>query len=283
MKHFYLSYTLLLATSSLFAQIGIGTSSPHATAKFQVDASASTNAKGFLGPRVELTSTTANAPFSVTPATGLIVYNTATAGTGSTQVTPGLYSYNGSSWERLASNPTTFVNGTDIGFPQGYMLITSPYGYSYGPLAEISLPPGRWEVTAEFTCFAEGGFNVIVFESREHTYWLSESNSYTNISPRYPLPLSSLGSGGPTADAIFPGGAATLLPVELHSGSGGTSPTRNPRQFMKFYISNASSSSKTYYLHWHESYYKLDDSLDGDTPTYKSSPAENRFYAIKIQ
>lgn len=284
MKHFYLSYTLLLATSSLFAQIGVGTSSPHATAKFQVDASASTNAKGFLGPRVELTSTTANAPFSVTPATGLIVYNTATAGTGSTQVTPGLYSYNGSSWERLASNPTTFVYGTNIGFPQGYMFITSPYSYSYGPLAEISLPPGRWEVTAEFTCFAEDGFQNLYYDSREHTYWLSDDNSYSNISPRYPLPLSSLGSGGPTADAIFPGGAATLLPVELHIVPGGTTaPTRNPRQFMKFYISNASSSSKTYYLQWHESYYKLDDSLDGDTPTYKSSPAENRFYAIKIQ
>ena len=283
MKLFYLSYTLLLATSSLFAQIGVGTSSPHATAKFQVDASASTNAKGFLGPRVELTSTTANAPFSVTPATGLMVYNTATAGTGSTQVTPGLYSYNGSSWERLASNPTTFVNGTNIGFPQGNMQIISPYAYSYGPLAEISLPPGRWEVAAEFTCFAEGGFNVVTFESREHTYWLSASNSYSNMSPLYPLPLSSLGSGGPTADAIFPGGAATLLPVELHSGGGGISPTRNPRQFMKFYISNASGSNKTYYLHWHESYYMLDDNSDGFTPTYKSSPAENRFYAIKIQ
>jgi hypothetical protein len=270
----------------LFAQIGVGTSSPNATAKFQVDASASTNAKGFLGPRIALTSTTSNAPFSVTPATGLMVYNTATAGSGSTEVTPGYYSYNGSGWERLATNPTTFVNGTSITtFPPAPMTITSPYSYSYGPLAEISLPPGRWEVTGEFTCFAEMGFNVVVFESRENTYWLSESSTYSNLPPVYPLPLNSLASGGPTADAIFSGGAVTLLPVELHSDPGGASPTRNPRQIMKFYISNTSGGNKSYYLHWHESYYKSDYGygLDGMTPTYKSSAAENRFYAIKIQ
>jgi hypothetical protein len=46
--------------------------------------------RGFLPPRVALTAANAAGPITL-PATGLIVYNTATSGTGTNQVTPGLY------------------------------------------------------------------------------------------------------------------------------------------------------------------------------------------------
>ncbi len=117
MKNFLILLLSWLTPVVLMAQIGVGTTSLDATAMLQVNASASTNAKGFMGPRVALTSTSANTPFSVTPATGLMVYNTATAGTGSTAVTPGYYSYNGTSWDKLAAQPVTFVDGSPGSLP----------------------------------------------------------------------------------------------------------------------------------------------------------------------
>ena len=79
------------------SQVGIGTSSPSASAKLQVDATD----KGFLPPRVELVSTSNGSSPISSPATGLLVYNTATAGSGATAVTPGFYYYDGSKWQRI--------------------------------------------------------------------------------------------------------------------------------------------------------------------------------------
>ncbi|WP_050009609.1 hypothetical protein [Flavobacterium sp. B17] len=71
-------------------QIGIGTSSPDASAALEV---ASTN-KGMLIPRVALTSSTDQTTIT-SPATGLMVYNTATAGSAPFNVSPGVYVNNG--------------------------------------------------------------------------------------------------------------------------------------------------------------------------------------------
>jgi hypothetical protein len=64
----------------------------------QVDASASTNAKGFLPPRVALTASNNILPFTSTPATGIMVYNTAP-----NYVLPGIYNYDGSKWQRVVN------------------------------------------------------------------------------------------------------------------------------------------------------------------------------------
>ena len=84
------------------AQVGIGTSSPDASARLQIDANAATNAKGFLLPRV--TATEKNS--IVSPATGLIVYQT--------DGTTGFYYYDGSSWNLLpsASNAVPYTGAT---------------------------------------------------------------------------------------------------------------------------------------------------------------------------
>jgi hypothetical protein len=87
---------LLSIPSFLFAQVGVGTNSPHASAKLQVDASASGNAKGFLPPRV----TSAERGSISSPAAGLIVYQT--------DATAGLYYFNGSAWIYII-NATTDV------------------------------------------------------------------------------------------------------------------------------------------------------------------------------
>lgn len=95
-KLFFSTCLLLLATTLTHAQVGIGTSNVNTSARLQVDA---TN-KGFLPPRVTLTGT-ADASTILTPATGLLVYNTATAGTSPSNVTPGFYYYDGAKWQRI--------------------------------------------------------------------------------------------------------------------------------------------------------------------------------------
>ncbi len=91
----------LLISFASFAQTGIGTTTPNASAKLDVTASD----KGFLPPRVALTATNVFAPITGTSsaAAGLLIYNTATDGTAPNNVVPGYYFWNGLSWVQIAS------------------------------------------------------------------------------------------------------------------------------------------------------------------------------------
>jgi hypothetical protein len=106
-----LAVLFLLITFYAEAQTGIGTTAPHASAKLEVSASD----KGFLPPRIALTAANVASPV-ISPANGLMVFNTATAGSGANQVVPGYYYWNTSSvkWIRLDSdnlgNHTASVN-----------------------------------------------------------------------------------------------------------------------------------------------------------------------------
>ena len=89
-------YFLLLTFFSVlkvFSQVGIGTITPDASAALEIS---STN-KGFLPPRIALTSTS-DVSTIVNPATGLLVYNTSIAGTFPTNVLKGYYYFNGNNW-----------------------------------------------------------------------------------------------------------------------------------------------------------------------------------------
>lgn len=83
----------LISTSNLFSQIGIGTTTPDASAALEIS---STN-KGFLPPRVALTANNDIVTIP-SPATGLLIYNTAISGTFPNNVTKGYYFYNGLNW-----------------------------------------------------------------------------------------------------------------------------------------------------------------------------------------
>jgi hypothetical protein len=80
----------LAVMNSIYAQTGIGTNTPDASAKLEI---ASSN-KGFLPPRVALTATNSTSPIT-NPANGLMVFNTVTAGTNPYQVVPGYYYWDG--------------------------------------------------------------------------------------------------------------------------------------------------------------------------------------------
>ena len=94
-------FSFFLCPLFVLAQVGIGTNGiENASAKLEVKASN----QGFLPPRVALQGTddaSLSTPSIASPATGLLVYNTATAGTGTTAVTPGFYFYDGSRWQRI--------------------------------------------------------------------------------------------------------------------------------------------------------------------------------------
>ncbi len=94
MKKVILAFIFFIIIVNVFAQTGIGTTTPDASAKLDVSA---TN-KGFLPPRVTLTSGTDNTTIP-NPATGLLVYNTGS----NAGLAAGYYYWNGTSWATIAT------------------------------------------------------------------------------------------------------------------------------------------------------------------------------------
>lgn len=90
-----LFFLLILLSSSIFGQVGVGTTTPQAT----MDITSSND--GILIPRIALTAT--NVATVLTPTVSELVYNTATSVPGPNQVTPGFYYWDGSLWVRIAS------------------------------------------------------------------------------------------------------------------------------------------------------------------------------------
>ena len=97
-KNLLLGFFALLNAELIAQNVGIGTATPNASAKLEI---ADAN-RGILLPRVSLTGTN-DAATVASPANWLIVFNTATAGSGATAVTPGLYYWNGTAWVRLST------------------------------------------------------------------------------------------------------------------------------------------------------------------------------------
>jgi len=115
MKKSFLTYTAIIAGTLIgSAQATVGILEADPSAALHVEASN----MGVLIPRVELTATNLKGPITApTVANSLLVYNTGTAGAGSTAVSPGFYYWNttDSMWHKIAddSNLSTLVNGQD--------------------------------------------------------------------------------------------------------------------------------------------------------------------------
>ena len=96
MKHFFPLLAALLLTASTFAQVGINTENPDASAALDI----TSTTRGLLIPRI----TTAQRNAIASPATGLMVYQT--------DGTTGFYYYNGSNWSDVASNGVPYTGAT---------------------------------------------------------------------------------------------------------------------------------------------------------------------------
>ncbi len=93
--------SMLFVAQRAFAQQGFGTNQPNRSAAVDI---VSTK-RGLLIPRIALASTESAAPVT-DPANSLLVYNTASAGTGETAVSPGFYYWVTDKWIRFISSET---------------------------------------------------------------------------------------------------------------------------------------------------------------------------------
>ena len=128
-KFFLGSFFLFCALPNIMAQVGINTdqSSPDNSAMLDIKSVS----KGLLIPRVALTSIVSASPVT-SPATGLLVYNTATAGVSPNQVIPGYYHWNGTRWISLSLPPGSVAG--DMLYWDGTQWVLFPYKNSIVPL-----------------------------------------------------------------------------------------------------------------------------------------------------
>lgn len=121
----------MLAASFVNAQSGgIGTTIPHPSAKLEIAASS----KGLLPPRVALQSL-ADAATIPSPAAGLVVYNTATAGSPPLHVMPGYYFFNGSNWLRIGGPGSA---PGDMQYWNGKQWVLLPAGFTFQELSNCN-------------------------------------------------------------------------------------------------------------------------------------------------
>lgn len=152
---------LLLSVSQSFAQTGIGTTTPNASAKLEVYA---TN-KGFLPPRVTLTSTT-DATTIASPAEGLLVYNL-----GSIGLQAGYYFWNGANWATIA---TGSIAGNAVSATDLVKLYSEVYSTASGKIANaggytFTVPiSGRYLFDFSSSGYATGDFTM-TFKVRQGT------------------------------------------------------------------------------------------------------------------
>lgn len=146
----------LFLIGNLYAQVGVGTTSPHPSSALEVSAN---TGKAFLPARVTLGELFDNTNPVNNPAEGLIVYNV-----GGTQM-EGFYIWNKGLWSAVAASAnsvsnavvtnntsnimlTGLANGVFQTMTGGSMVFSSITGVSYDPLTgSISLPAGKYSVT----------------------------------------------------------------------------------------------------------------------------------------
>jgi hypothetical protein len=117
---------IFLISIQLYAQTGIGTTTPEASAKLDVTASN----KGFLPPRITLTSLT-DITTIPNPATGLLVYNTGN----NVGLVAGYYYWNGSSWATIA---TATGSGVSASYVRGSRTAAQTTGLSTNGLVAFT-------------------------------------------------------------------------------------------------------------------------------------------------
>lgn len=139
MKKTLILFSIFLYSFNSSAQTGIGTTTPHPSAKLEVSAMN----KGFLPPRVTLTSTT-DITTIPNPAIALLVYNTGS----NVSLSAGYYYWSGTVWESigktgslLASNTVT-ISATTTAPTTGTRTIDKTFAVDNGATKRITLQLG---------------------------------------------------------------------------------------------------------------------------------------------
>ncbi len=207
---------------SVSAQTGIGTTTPDASAKLDIS---STN-KGFLPPRVTLTSGTDNSTIP-NPATGLLVYNTGN----NPNLVAGYYYWNGANWSTIA-NATG--SGVSASFMRGSRTAGQTTGLSTNGLVaftqvdqmagqDISLNTGTGQITlaAGRTYRLQAqvpNFQTSASDARPQFGWYNETTgAYVGSSSTAYSGASTAGYGatGGLSDAVITTSAQTVVSYRI--------------------------------------------------------------------
>jgi hypothetical protein len=175
MRKIFLLVIIMIAAGSLFnlqAQVTIGSNAePNANAVLDL---VSSN-KGLLLPRLALTSTSAAAPLSAHVA-GMTVYNTATASSGATYVSPGFYYNDGTRWVRLYLGYNNWFYMPSVAFDTRNTLAGQTRNLYNDYLSQFSSPPIK----------SAGAPNTIPYipAATDLYYYITafDSNVFSNIS-----------------------------------------------------------------------------------------------------
>ena len=135
-KHFLTLVTPLILIQCITAQVGIGTTLPQGALDLK------TTTTGLVYPKVALTSTTVQAPV-INPTgpnlePGTVVYNTGYTQTGTNDVTPGLYVWDGSKWAPQFIREEYVRFEQNKGFGNPYACQRIPFGFN-GPVDGLAI------------------------------------------------------------------------------------------------------------------------------------------------
>jgi hypothetical protein len=211
----------LLTSINVFAQTGIGTSTPDASAKLDVTA---TN-KGFLPPRVTLTSGTDNTTIP-SPATGLLVYNTGN----NAGLVAGYYYWNGTSWATIATASGSGVSASILrgsrsaaqtGLTNGGNVIFTQVDNVAGQEMSLNTLTGQITLAAgrTYRLMAQvPNYQTSAAETRTQFAWYNETTSaYIGSSSNAYTPSSgaSYGATGGLSEAIITTTTSTVVSYRI--------------------------------------------------------------------
>jgi hypothetical protein len=205
------------------AQTGIGTTTPDASAKLEVSA---TN-KGFLPPRVTLTSGTDNTTIA-NPATGLLVYNTGN----NVGLVAGYYYWNGASWATIATASgyavgSSYLRGSRSAVQTTNLSVNSLVAFSQvdnisgqeialnTSTGQITLAAGRtYRLQAQVPNMSGGTRPAFAWYNETTSSWVgSQSSIYS------PGDAASYIAFGSVSDAIITANTTTVVSYRIYSGS----------------------------------------------------------------
>jgi hypothetical protein len=236
MKQLTILLFFIFSVNLITAQTGIGTNTPDASAKLDVY---STD-KGFLPPRVTLTSGTDNSTIP-SPATGLLVYNTGN----NAGLVAGYYYWNGTSWatiatasgysvgssymrgSRSAAQTTNLTTNSLIAFTQ----VDNTSGQEIAlntTTGQITLAAGRtYRLMAQVPNMYGGARPAFAWYNETTSSWIgSQSSTY---SPSEPASYIAFGS---VSETILTANTSTVVSYRIYSGSSlgslGGNPDFNP-------------------------------------------------------
>lgn len=218
-------FGLLLLSSILcmmsFAQTGIGTTTPNSSAKLDVYA---TN-KGFLPPRVTLTSGTDNTTIP-NPATGLLVYNTGT----NAGLVAGYYYWNGSSWATIATASGSGVSASILrgsrttgqtGLTNGGNVIFTQVDHVAGQEMSLNTATGQITLAAgrTYRLLAQvPNFQTSSSETRLQLAWYNETTGAylgSSTSSYPPNSGASYGATGGLSEAVITTTTTTVVSYRI--------------------------------------------------------------------